>query len=258
MKISFFFSIVNPAGVNPAISYTWILQIRLILASQTTAAPPHHPYSLLPKSLSPSRGHPHLHPTVNTILALTLSAPLTPSRLSPRPPNNRKTPRNNFPTHPYQQSPATFLEQEDGAGTPSQHPIPSQEQQGFRDTDLATSTYLAVLHKTSNQAMQLPRAHLLTSSQTQAACESCFYRVLLSLLQHLHLWLTNYIPNEQASTAEIPLLEKISQFNTAHLTLLGKPSPTHMIFVPFSLCVLQPHVRGSTDQRRAQRFVIKM
>lgn len=143
MKISIFFSIVNPAGVNPAISYTWILQIRLILASQTTAAPPHHPYSILPKSLSPSRGHPHLHPTVNTILALTLSAPLTPSRLSPRPPNNRKTPRNNFPTHPYQQSPATFLEQEDGAGTPSQHPIPSQEQQGFRDTDLATSTLLS-------------------------------------------------------------------------------------------------------------------
>lgn len=28
-----FFSIVNPAGVNPAISYTWILQIRLMLAS---------------------------------------------------------------------------------------------------------------------------------------------------------------------------------------------------------------------------------
>lgn len=132
MKITIFLSIVNPAGVNPAISYTWILQIRLMLASQPTAAPPHHPYSIL----SPSRAHPHLHPTASTILTLTLSAPLTPSRLSPRPPSNTKTPSNNFPTHPYQQSPTTFLEQEDGAETPSQHPIPSQKEQGFKNMNL--------------------------------------------------------------------------------------------------------------------------
>lgn len=43
------FSIASLSGVNPAITYSWILQIRLMLASWVTAVPPHHTYSTSPR-----------------------------------------------------------------------------------------------------------------------------------------------------------------------------------------------------------------
>lgn len=84
------YSIASLGGVNPAITHSWILQIRLTLASRVTAPPPHHVCSTSPRStLSTDKAHLHLQAPTTTSLtpAQIPSASPAPAGISPSPPS---------------------------------------------------------------------------------------------------------------------------------------------------------------------------
>lgn len=84
------YSIAGLGGVNPAITYSWILQTRLTPPSWLAAPPPHHVCSTSPSSaLSTGKAHLLLQaPTATSLTpAQTPSASLAPASTSPSPPS---------------------------------------------------------------------------------------------------------------------------------------------------------------------------
>jgi len=83
-----YFSIASLGSVNPAISYSYILQIRLVLVSWATAAPSYHTYSTSLRSV-PFTAAKHI--SISSTLTMSLSpaqtpfAPVATASIFPRP-----------------------------------------------------------------------------------------------------------------------------------------------------------------------------